>query len=417
MVDFKDRKRWLVVLLLFGLSAINYLDRQTLSVLSKTLGRQYHFGTIEYSYVVTAFLVAYTIGFGVAGRVLDAVGVRVGAAWAVAFWSVTAAAHAFCRGWVSLAACRFVLGLGEGFNTPTGAKAIGEWIPGRERGLSMAIFSNGNLWGAIIAPPLVAAIAIRFGAPWAFVATGLTGFLWLVMWLKFYRSPEEHGSLTAKERDYILLERSAEETPLSISVWRDPLCKALFLARFLTDPVPYFFTFWLPEYLQTDRGFTLAMVGLLGWIPFLAADLGGPGGGAISDWLLRRGGAAPTVRMRVMLAAACVMPLAALAVRVPSIAWSLGLMALLLAAHSCWITNLLTLSSEQFPRVQLGRVTGYAGMGGTIGGGIATLLTGRVIAHSGYAPVFTSLALLHLTAYCILRRSLRLRVAAQVPIR
>jgi ACS family hexuronate transporter-like MFS transporter len=413
--ELKDHKRWLVILLLFCLSAINYLDRQSLSVLSKTLGTRYGFGTIEYSYIVTSFLIAYTIGFGLAGRVLDAVGVRIGTAWAVAFWSAIAVAHALCRGWIAFAACRFLLGLGESFNTPAGTKAIAEWIPKRERGLSMAIFSNGNLWGAIVAPPFVSAVALRFGANWAFAATGLTGFIWVIVWLKFYRAPERHPALTERERNYILEERSTTTPAVDprVSVWRDPLCQGLFLARFFTDPIPYFFTFWLPGYLQTDRGFSLAMVGALGWIPFLAADLGGPGGGAISDWLVRRGGPAAKVRLRLMLTAACVMPLAAVAVRTPSLVWSLALIALLLAAHSCWITNLLTLSSEQFPRTQLGTVTGYAGMGGSIGGGISTLLTGRVIAHSGYVPVFTCLAFLHLAAYLILRHSMRRRAAAQ----
>lgn len=402
----RHRKRWLVVALLFSLSLLNYLDRQTLSVLAPTLRREFGFGTVEYSYIVTAFLAAYTLGFTFSGRVLDAIGVKLGTAIAVAFWSVAGMMHSVAGGWIGLAACRFLLGLGESFNTPAGAKAIADWTPIRERALSMAIFSNGYVWGSILAPPFVSYIALRYGWQWGFLATGAIGFVWLLVWWRFYETPERHKSITAGEREYILQSRETLDSRGAPMSWRgliaNPACRSLFIARLLTDPIPYFFTFWLPEYLQSNRDYTLAMVGMLGWIPFLASDIGGPGGGALSDWLVRRGWPPRLARSRVMLGAACLMPLAVLAVRVDSASLSLGLIAILLAAHSCWITNLLTVSAEGFPRSQAATVVAFASMGGSVGGMISTLLTGRVISGVGYAPVFTVLGFLHLSAWMIL---------------
>ncbi|MGH9837790.1 MAG: MFS transporter [Blastocatellia bacterium] len=408
------KKRWSVVALLFCLSVVNYLDRQTLSVLAPTLREKLNFGTVEYSYVVAAFLAAYTIGFGLSGRVLDRIGVKLGVALALAFWSAAGMLHALAGGWVALAICRFLLGLGESFNTPGAVKAIGEWVPPRERGLSTAIFSNGFMIGAMIAPPLVSLIAIQFGWQWAFLVTGAVGFVLLIVWQRFYDAPEKHRGISDEERKYILASRGGDKSPEKTSLWqviRHPYCYGLLVARLLTDPLPYFFTFWLPEYLQSNRGFTLAMIGLLGWIPFLAADVGGPGGGALSDWLVRRGWPPEKARLRVMLGAACVMPLAALAVRTPSTWVSLAIIALLLGAHSCWIANLLTTSSEVFPRQQVGTVVGLAGMGGSIGGVISTLLTGRIIARYGYTPVFTALAFFHLSAFLFLTFALRRHAA------
>lgn len=409
-----QRRRWLIVALLFCLSVVNYLDRQTLSVLAPVLRERLHFGTVEYSYIVAAFLAAYTIGFALSGRILDRIGVKLGVALALAFWSAAGMLHAVAAGWVALAVCRFLLGLGESFNVPGGVKALSEWIPPRERGLSTAIFSNGFMVGAMIAPPLVSLVAIRFGWQWAFLVTGAVGFLLLIVWWRFYDAPEQQRSLSAQERAYILSQRGANESMPAASVWqviRHPYCYGLLVARLLTDPLPYFFTFWLPEYLKSSRGFTLAMIGLLGWIPFLAADVGGPGGGALSDYLVRRGWDTQRARLRVMLVAACVMPLAAVAVRTSSTWVSLALIALLLGAHSCWIANLLTTASEVFSRHQVGTVVGLAGMGGSIGGIISTLLTGRIIASYGYVPVFTALAFFHLAAFLFLTGALKRHAA------
>ena len=180
--------RWRIVALLFFLSVLNYLDRQALSVLAPTLRATFGFSTVEYSYIVATFLVAYTIGYVFCGAVIDRIGVRLAVVAALAVWSVAGMLHALATGWVTLALCRFLLGLGESFNAPAGMKAIAEWIPKRERGLCTAIFSNGNIVGAIIAPPFVTFVSLRYGWQWGFLATGLLGFIYLIFWLKFYSS-------------------------------------------------------------------------------------------------------------------------------------------------------------------------------------------------------------------------------------
>jgi ACS family hexuronate transporter-like MFS transporter len=328
---FRQHRRWIVVLLLFCLSLVNYLDRQTLSVLAPSLRTKLHFGAVEYSYVVSCFLAAYAVGYASFGPLLDRFGVRRVLSAGVIFWSLSAALHSTARQWQHLALFRFCLGLGESLNVPGGARAIREWIPKRERGLCMAIFSNGFLWGSILAPPLVSGIARRFGWQAAFVVTGSMGFVWLIAWRLRYRAPSEDPALTAEKRAIVMPEPPQISKPAPWSaVLRHPFCAALFATRFLTDPVPYFFQFWLPEYLQSSRGFTLAMVGLLGWIPFLAADVGGPLGGFLSDGLVRHGRTPLQSRLRLMFCAACVMPLAAVAVRTPSAALALALIAIIL---------------------------------------------------------------------------------------
>lgn len=415
----RERQRWLIVALLFFVALVNNLDRQTLSVLAPTLRGEMGFGPVEYSYVTSAFLAAYALGYAFCGRVLDKVGVKVGLAVALAFWSLAGAGHAMATGWLSLAVFRFLLGLGESFNSPAGVKAIAEWIPPRERGLCMAVFSNGNVVGAIIAPPLVSFLALRFGWQWAFIVTGAVGFVLLAIWWRIYDAPEKHRRLTPKERDYILTARSpvGAKPVAKVSMWAllsQPVCLGFFVARMLTDPTTYFFSFWLPDYLTHSRGFTLAMIGLIGWLPFLASDIGGPGGGALSDWLVRRGWNSQRARRTMMLIAAGLMPLAALAVRVEHAWLAIALIAVLLAAQSCWMANQLTLISESVARENVATLLALSALGGSVGGIVSNLLTGRAVAAYGYVPVFTVVGLVHLTAFAVLAWAFRAQGARAI---
>lgn len=411
----RDHQRWVIVALLFLVAMVNNLDRQALSVLAGTLKEKLGFGNVEYSYVVTAFLAAYALGYAFCGTVLDRVGVKVGLALALAFWSLAGMLHAVATGWVTLAIFRFLLGLGESFNSPAGVKAIAEWIPPRERGLSMAVFSNGNILGAVLAPPLVSFCAVHFGWPSGFLVTGAIGFILLALWWRYYDHPERHAFVTTAERDYIRTELAAATPPLPRqSMWsllRHPLCLGFFLARLLTDSTSYFFSFWLPDYLQHSRGFTLALIGLVSWIPFLAADVGGPGGGALSDLLVRRGWRPRRARLTLMAFAALLMPLAGVAVRVEAAWVAIALIAVLLAAQSCWMANQLTLISESVRRENAGTLLALTALGGSLGGIASTLLTGRVLNTYGYVPVFTGLGLLHLTAFGVLMLALRTSAA------
>jgi len=416
-VFFRTHQRWGIVLLLFLTAMVNNLDRQTLSVLAPTLKGSLGFGSVEYSYIVTAFLAAYTLGYTFCGQVLDRIGVKLGMVIALAFWSLSGMAHACVTGWIMLACFRFLLGLGESFNSPGGVKALSEWIPRKERGLCMAFFSNGNILGAVIAPPLVSFLAVKLGWQSAFLITGLSGFILLTAWMRFYHPPEKHPHLTEAERELILTDRAAanraatqvEATvqPSMFSLLKNPVCIGFFFCRLLTDPITYFFSFWLPDYLQTSRGFSLAMIGMIGWLPFLASDVGGPGGGALSDWLIRRGWQSGKARLTLMIFAASLMPLASLAVRTPSPWLALGLIALLLGAQSCWMANQLTLISESIPHRQAATLLALSAIGGSVGGMISTLLAGRFIEATGYVPVFTVLGFAHMIALLILFVSLR----------
>lgn len=385
--------RWGVVALLFATAMVNNLDRMVLSVLAPALKDSLSFGAVEYSYIVSAFLAAYAVGYLFCGRILDRVGVKTGLAVALFVWSFAAIGHAAAVGWLSLAAFRFLLGFGESFNSPAGTKAIAEWVPRRERGLSMAIFSNGNVLGSMIAPPLVAWLSLSFGWRWAFAVTGLLGFVLWIVWQRCYRPP------TSAERveppSVAVADESAAKKMRQLSV-------RFFWVRFLTDPIVYFFVFWLPSYLQDERGFSLAMIGAVGWLPFLASDVGGPGGGALSDWLVRRGWNVRRARLAIMLFAACCTPAAILAVLTSSAPLALGAIALVFGAQSCWMANQLTLISESVPSACVGRLLARSALGGSLGGIVANLLAGRIIANVGYVPVFCALGVVHLVAWMVL---------------
>ncbi len=417
VVFVQEHQRWLIVALLFFVAVVNNLDRQSLSVLAPTLRENLHFGAEEYSYIVTAFLIAYTVGYSFCGNILDRIGVKLGLAIALAFWSLTSMFHMAATGWLSLMFFRFLLGIGESFNSPAGIKAISEWIPQRERALCTAVFSNGNIFGAMLAPPLVSFLALNLGWRWAFLITGATGLFLLVIWWRFYDSPEQHKRIGESEKAYILANRIQPTSKVAkASVWSlltQPLFLGFFLVRMLTDSLSFFFSFWLPDYLTHSRGFTLAMIGMVGWLPFLAADIGGPGGGAFSDWLVRRGWQSRKARLLMMLGAACIMPLANLAVRTESAGFSLGLIALLLAAQSCWMVNQITLISESIARENVATLLSLSAMGGSIGGVISTLLAGHTITAYGYVPVFTALSVTHLIAFSILLLCLRMQASRQ----
>jgi ACS family hexuronate transporter-like MFS transporter len=273
------------------------------------------------------------------------------------------------------------------------------------------VFSTGNFVGAMIAPPLVAWLASHYHWQFSFVITGASGFVLLVVWLWFYHSPERQRWLSAAELTAILHGRGSNTVPQeNISIFgllSQPAVRSFFFTRFLTDPFTFFFLFWLPAYLQTSHGFSLIKTGMMAWIPFLGADLGALTGGAVSDWLVRRGMDSPLARRRILFAVACLTPLTLVAVRVGSAPLAISLITLVMFLQASWNTNLTTLIIESTPPQNVARVVALTLMGGTVGGGLSTLLTGRVIKNLGYIPVFTALGFIHLTAFALMSISLR----------
>ncbi len=338
-------------------------------------------------------------------------GVRKTFACALVVWSAATSAHSLAAGWVSLLVLRLVLGVGESFYTPAAARVLRDWIPQRERGVCWAVFSSGNFVGAMIAPPLVAWLALHYHWQVSFVVAGALGFLLLGAWLWFYYSPERHPWLSAAEQTVILQGRGAhtvsQERVAILSLLQQPKVLTFFFTRFLTDPFTFFFLYWLPAYFQTAHGFSLAKIGVMAWIPFLGSDVGALTGGAISDRLVRRGVDPRQARRRILIVVACLTPLTLAAERVGSAPLAVSLITLVMLLQAAWNTNLTTLIIESTPPQNVAQVVALTLMGGTVGGSLATLLTGRLVKTVGYAPVFTALGFTHLAAYAVISFGLR----------
>jgi len=395
------RLRWVIAALLFLSTMINYADRLSLSIVSRDIRGEFHMTEQDYSYVITAFFVAYAIMYAGSGYLVDRLGTRRGFALFIATWSAAAMLHAAIRGRWSLIGVRFLLGLAEPGNWPAAAKAVGEWFAPDQRALGVGIFNAGSSLGSAIAPPMVAYLTLRYGWRFAFVFTGSLGLVWLVAWLLIYQPPHRNRLLRAEE--YAAMKDEVdppEETAEASSIdWRKIIrmreCYTLILARFATDPVIYFMIFWLPEYLRKERGFDLKMVGDYAWVPFFAGGITYVLGGWLSGRLMRAGWKLGSARKFGMLLGALVMPAAMLAPLVPSAWMAIAATCAITVGHAFWISNLQTLPTDLFRGREVGTVSGFSGMGGAVGGILANLGTGYIVQHFSYAPVFFLAGLMH----------------------
>lgn len=382
--------RWVMIGLVFLATVINYLDRQALSVAAPALRDEFGMSNVVYSRVVFMFMLAYTVMNGVSGPLLDRLGTRVGFALCIAWWSAAAILHAFARGAASLGIFRFLLGMGEAGNWPGGVKVVAEWFPDRERALASGIFNSGSAVGAILAPPLIAAILLTFGWQWAFVAVGVSGFLWLALWWPVYYTPS-HASRDA--------------APARVAVWklfRTRFVWSFTLSKVFMDPVWYFYIFWFPEYLKRARGFDMAGIGKVAWIPFLVAGFGNLLGGMVSGALLRRGWPVTAARKTAVTIFAAFMLSAIPAVLVQSPWISIALVSLAMVGYTGSTANMLSFAPDVFPKNVVGSVYGLASMGSGFGGMVFTLITGWVIDHYSYVPVFIGFGIMPLICASIL---------------
>ncbi|MGB7844323.1 MAG: MFS transporter [Candidatus Acidiferrum sp.] len=285
--------RWWIAGILFASTVINYIDRQTLSILAPYLKQEYHWTNTDYAYIAIAFRVAYSIGQTACGRQIDRLGTRLGLTISVTWYSIVSLLTSLASGMASFAAFRFLLGAGESANWPGASKAVSEWFPNRERGLAAAFYDSGSSIGGAIAPFLILPVYLRWGWRVAFVIPGLLGFLWLAVWRRMYHLPQEHPRISDAERKMILAEKpEAEATGRRLPRWRDllklPQTWGVIVSKALTDPVWFFVTDWFPIYLIA-KGISLQSGLIAVWIPFLAADLGNFFGGGVSGYLIRRG--------------------------------------------------------------------------------------------------------------------------------
>ncbi len=384
--------RWVMIGLVFWATVINYLDRQTLSVAAPVLREQFSMSNVDYSRVIFVFLLAYTVMNGVSGPLIDRLGTRAGYALCIAWWSAAAILHAFATGVWSLGAARFLLGMGEAGNWPAGVKVVAEWFPPKERALASGLFNSGSSIGAILAPPLVAWILLHFGWRTAFAAVGASGFLWLLIWWPIYRTPGTEKAV-------------AHARPATVSTWtlfRTRFVWIFTISKIFMDPVWYFYIFWFPEYLKNARGFNMAAIGAYAWIPFFAAGLGNLFGGMLSGALIAHGYSLGVARKASVTVFATLMLAAIPAVLTTSVIAAIALVSVAMLGYTGSTANMLAMPADVFPTRMVGSVYGLASMGSGFGGMIFTLLTGWLVDHYSYRPVFILFGLMPMLCAAIL---------------
>jgi ACS family hexuronate transporter-like MFS transporter len=382
--------RWTICALLFFATTINYMDRQVLGILAPYLQKTIGWNEIQYGYIVTAFQAAYAIGLLLMGRFVDRVGTRIGYAVAIGIWSLAAMGHALASSVMGFGAARFLLGLGESGNFPAGIKTVTEWFPKKERALATGIFNSGTNVGAIIAPLTVPWVAIHLGWRWAFVFTGFFSATWITCWLLFYRKPDEHPRLSRAELQYIQSDPVEPSTPIPwLKLLPHRQTWAFVLGKFMTDPIWWFYLFWLPKYLNATHGLTLTGLGPPLVAIYVAADVGSIGGGWLSSSLIKRSWSVNRARKTAMLICALAVVPVMFVSKVSGLWPAVAIIGLATAAHQGWSCNMFTLASDMFPRRAVASLVGVGGFGGAVGGMCIASFTGFLLqlTHS-YVPIF-----------------------------
>jgi ACS family hexuronate transporter-like MFS transporter len=376
--------RWVIcALLLFGVTK-NYVDRQVLGVLKTTLQHDLGWNEVQYGHLVSYFQIAYAAGMLLMGRLIDRLGTRIGYALAMAFWSLASMAHAAAGSFAGFAAARFALGLGEAGVFPASIKCVAEWFPKKERALATGIFNAGTNAGAIITPLVVPWIALHWGWCSAFLLTGALGFVWLIFWLLLYRRPQQHPRVSKSELAYICSDPSEPAGKVRWSALLPHRQTYTFaVGKFLTDPIWWFYLFWVPDFLQRQHGLALMNIGVPIMVIYLVSDVGSVAGGWLSSRLIQRGRSVNAARKITMLICAlCVTPII-FAYRIESLWGAVLLIGLAAAAHQGFSANLYTLTSDMFPARAVGSVVGLGGMAGAIGGMLIAEVVGHTLQWTG----------------------------------
>ncbi len=389
--------RWRIALLVSAAIAISYLDRQTLPVAVKAISYDIPLSNEQFSFLQSAFLLAYAFMYAGGGKLSDILGTRRGFFGIMLFWSLACASHSLALTFGMLAGSRFLLGLGEGGGFPAATRAVAEWFPVKERATAMGIINAGTAVGAVVAPPLIASILLLANWRWIFVVAGLMGLIWAICWRVYYRLPqlEETGATSVSQRT-----TGAKIHWLELLQIRETW--ALIIAKFLSDAAWYFYLFWLPKYLYDARGFDIKAVGKFAWIPYSAAGLGCLLGGGFSSYLVRKGTSLGTARKAALGASAAVMPLILLVPHV-RVSWALALFSIAYFGQQSWSTLVMVLPTDLFPREVVGSVAGLVGFGGAMGGIAFGELVGYLLDHgAGYGPVFAMAGSFHVSAFIII---------------
>jgi ACS family hexuronate transporter-like MFS transporter len=396
--------RWVICALLFVCTTINYIDRNALGVLKPILQDELGWTEVDYGWIVFAFVGAYAAFPSIIGIFIDRIGVKKSLAIALIVWSLAAAGHGLVATVLGFAVMRFLLGVAEAANFPASIKAVAMWFPQKERALATGIFNSGTSVG-VIAAPVTVYLAHSVGWQWAFVILGAIGFFWLYFWQRSFHPPEVHPKLARDELDYIRGGQPAVQESMKLpwsAMVRYRQIWPFLIGKFLTDPVWWFFLFWLPSYLSSERGQSLTAGSWQLAIIYAGSTVGSILGGWASGHLIRRGWPVGKARMTTMLCAAIFMPGAIIAYNTQNFAVCVALIALATASHQAWSANLFTSATDLFPQKVSGSVVGLGATAGGIGGMFIALLAALSIQWTGNQKmVFIWAAFMHLTSLAI----------------
>jgi len=407
-------QRWIVVALLFFATTINYIDRQVIGLLKPTLEVEFGWSEKDYANIVMAFTAAYALGLLVFGRIIDKIGTKMGFSISIVFWSIAACLHGVVKTTFGFGVARAALGLGESGNFPAAIKTVAEWFPKKERALATGIFNSGANIGAVFAPILVPTILALYGWQEAFIITGAIGFVWLIFWLYYYEIPNRHKKVTEAELAHIHSdneEDTSNEKPITWgTLFRVRQTYVFIAGKLLTDPIWWFFLFWLPSYFSTSFNLDLKKPGWPLVIIYMATSIGSIGGGYLSSYFIQKGWPVYKARKTAMfIFALCVLPI--MSAKYATNMWvAVALISLAAAAHQAWSANIFTVASDMFPKKAISSVVGIGGMAGSIGGVLFPIFVGYILetyrqlgdSTAGYNIIFFVCGLMYMLAWAVM---------------
>jgi ACS family hexuronate transporter-like MFS transporter len=397
--------RWRICALLFFATTLIYFDRSILNILAPTLEKTFGWTKVQYGYISMCFTGLYAIGLAGFGWFIDKYGTKIGYAVTIAAWSVVAMCHAFVGSVLAFGVVRSLLGLSESGNFPAAIKGTAEWFPKKERALATGIFNSGANVGAVIAPALVPWLTITYGWATSFVAVGVVGLVWIALWVTFYKKPEDEAKLSKSEFDYI---QSDHEAPVKEKVPWMKLLKyrqtwAFVLGKFLTDPIWWFYLYWLGLYLSNNFHVNLKELGLPLIVIYSMTTVGSIGGGWLSGWFIGRGMSVDAGRRLTMFIFACLVVPVVFAANLSSMWLAVFIIGVAAAAHQGWSANIFTTVSDMFPKKAVGSVTGIGGLAGSLGAMLFMAASGYIVTYTGsYTTLFIICGCAYLLAFGVM---------------
>jgi ACS family hexuronate transporter-like MFS transporter len=408
--------RWAVVSLLFFATTINYIDRQVIGLLKPTLEAEFNWSQVDYSYIVMAFTAMYALGYVLFGSVIDKVGSKIGYGISVFFWSIAAMFHAAVNSTLGFGIARGFLGLSESGNFPAGVKVVAEWFPKKERALAMGIFNSGTSIGPVLAPIIVPLLLAIYGWRYAFLITGVLGFIWLVFWWIYYEIPSKQKRLKESEFKHIHSDIDAKTEGTSVKIkWKQLLgfrqTWVFIVGKALTDPVWWFLLFWLPSYFADTFMINLSKPSIELAVIYTATTIGSIGGGYLSSMLIKQDWLVLKARQTTLLIAALGVTPIVLAKFTTDIWVVVAIISLATAAHQAWSSNIFTIVSDIVPKQAVSSVVGIGGMAGSIAATLFPLLAGVILEYftnrgnitAGYNILFIISGLAYILAWIIIR--------------